>query len=55
MKGKLPSENGWRIPACWRAVVRDEKVSEWRIYTDNKPVYDIMAKYREVDSDAERK
>ncbi len=55
VKGKLLLENGWKIPACWRAVVRNGKVSEWRIYTDNRPVHDIMAKYRKVDSDAERK
>jgi ketosteroid isomerase-like protein len=43
-KGKLPPENKWRIPAAWLAVVRDGLVEEWRVYADNKPVYDIMAK-----------
>ena len=42
--GKLPPENKWRTPAAWLAVVHDGLVKEWRVYADNKPVYDIMAK-----------
>ena len=34
----------WRIPAAWKAVVRDGKVMEWRVFTDNKPVFEILAK-----------
>jgi ketosteroid isomerase-like protein len=34
----------WRIPAAWKAVVRDSKVAEWRVFADNKPVYEILAK-----------
>ena len=36
--------NKWEIPAAWRAIVRDGLVQEWRVYADNKPVYDILAK-----------
>ncbi len=42
--GKLPAENQWRIPAAWRAVVEGGLVKEWRVYADNKPVYDIVAR-----------
>jgi ketosteroid isomerase-like protein len=42
--GKLPPENKWRTPAAWLAVVENGLVKEWRVYADNKPVYDIMAK-----------
>jgi len=42
--GKLPAENKWRIPASWMAIVHDGLVKEWRVYADNKPVYDILAK-----------
>jgi ketosteroid isomerase-like protein len=42
--GKLPAENLWRTPAAWRAVVENGLVKEWRVYADNKPVYDILAK-----------
>lgn len=36
--------NKWEIPTAWRAIVRDGLVQEWRVYADNKPVYDILAK-----------
>ena len=36
----------WRIPAAWKAVVRDDKVAEWRVFADNKPVYEILARRR---------
>jgi len=36
----------WRIPAAWQAVVRDGRVEEWRVFADNKPVYEILAKRR---------
>jgi ketosteroid isomerase-like protein len=26
----------WRVPAAWRAVVRDNQVAEWQVYADNK-------------------
>jgi ketosteroid isomerase-like protein len=42
--GKLPPENKWRTPAAWLAVVEDGLLKEWRVYADNKPVYDILAK-----------
>lgn len=44
VKGKLLAENKWRTPAAWRAVVENGLVQEWRVYADNKPVYDILAK-----------
>jgi ketosteroid isomerase-like protein len=42
--GKLPQENKWRTSAAWLAVVEKGLVKEWRVYADNKPVYDIVAK-----------
>jgi len=42
--GELLPENRWRIPAAWRAVVENGLVREWRVYADNKPVYDILAR-----------
>jgi ketosteroid isomerase-like protein len=42
--GKLPPENKWRTPAAWLAIVENGLVKEWRVYADNKPVYDIMAR-----------
>ena len=44
VKGQLVPENKWQTPAAWRAVVRGGLIQEWRVYADNKPVYDILAK-----------
>jgi ketosteroid isomerase-like protein len=43
-QGKLPPENKWRISAAWLAMVENGLVKEWRVYADNKPVYDILAR-----------
>lgn len=34
----------WSTPAAWMAVIRDGLVGEWRVFADNKPVYEILAK-----------
>jgi ketosteroid isomerase-like protein len=34
----------WRTPAAWQAVIRAGKVVEWRVFADNKPVYEILAR-----------
>jgi ketosteroid isomerase-like protein len=34
----------WRTPAAWKAVVGGGKVTEWRVFADNKPVFEILAK-----------
>jgi uncharacterized protein (TIGR02246 family) len=44
--GKLPPENKWGTSAAWLAVVEKGLVKQWRVYADNKPVYDIMAKLK---------
>jgi ketosteroid isomerase-like protein len=41
--GKLAPENQWRTPAAWLAIVDKGLVKEWRVYADNKPVYDLLA------------
>jgi ketosteroid isomerase-like protein len=42
--GELPAANRWRTPACWLAALDAGKVKRWRVYADNKPVYDILAR-----------
>jgi len=42
VNGKAPAENRWQIPAAWKAVIDNERVAEWRVYTDNEPVWKIM-------------
>jgi SnoaL-like domain len=30
--------------AAWKAVIRNHSVAEWRVFADNKPVYEILKK-----------
>jgi ketosteroid isomerase-like protein len=41
--GKLLKENAWEIPAACKAIVKDGKIDEWRVYADNEPVRTIIA------------
>jgi len=34
----------WRTPAAWKAVIRDGRVAEFRVFADNKPVYEILTR-----------
>ena len=34
----------WHTPAAWKAVIRDGNVIEWRVFADNKPVFDILGR-----------
>jgi len=38
----------WRTPAAWKAVIRDGRVAEFRVFADNKPVYEILAKRQQA-------
>jgi len=44
--GNLPPENQWRASAAWMAVVENGLVRQWRVYADNKPAYDILARFK---------
>ena len=41
--GKLSKENRWQVPAAWRAEVKDNLLTEWRVFTDNEPIRQMMA------------
>ena len=40
-----PSKKCWRIPAAWRAIVRNGQIAEWQVYADNKPVYELLSEH----------
>jgi ketosteroid isomerase-like protein len=42
--GQLAKENFWKMPAAWRAVVKDGKIAVWQVYADNEPIRAIMRK-----------
>lgn len=47
VKGELKAENRWQIPAAWMAVVKSGRLAEWRVYADNKPVYEILQRLKQ--------
>lgn len=47
VNGQLAPENHWKIPAAWRAVVRDGQIAEWQVYADNSPVLRIMEAHQD--------
>jgi len=36
--------NYWRIPAAWKAIIRNNQVLSWQVYADNIIVMEIMNK-----------
>lgn len=34
----------WQTPAAWKALITNGRVAEWRVFADNKPVYEILAR-----------
>jgi len=45
-KGKKSdnSENYWRLPASWKAVVSGNKIKLWQVYADTKIPFDIIGR-----------
>ena len=35
-------ERSWRLPAAWKAVVRDQGVALWQVYADTKIPFEII-------------
>jgi len=34
--------NYWRVPAAWKAIVKDNQIELWQVYADNLLVMDII-------------
>src|SRR5215510_10412696 len=34
----------WKVPSAWSGVIRHGRIWEWRVFADNKPVYEILAR-----------
>ena len=37
-------KNHWKVPATWKAIVKDDKIQQWQVYADNSPVMEIINK-----------
>jgi len=42
--GQIKPENHWSTPTAFRAFIENGKVAEWRVYCDNEPIRQRMAK-----------
>ena len=45
--GNLQPENRWKTPVALRARIEAGKVAEWRVYSDNEPIRQCMARGKE--------
>lgn len=34
--------NYWRIPAAWKAIVRNNKIIYWQVFCDYSPIHEII-------------
>lgn len=41
------AEATWRIPAAWKAVIKNNKISHWQVYADTKVPFDVVSKFSE--------
>ena len=39
-------ENYWRLPASWKAVIKDGNIALWQVYADSKIPFDIINKLK---------
>ena len=40
----LDSNNHWKVPAAWKAIVVDRKIKLWQVYADNSLAIEIVNK-----------
>lgn len=38
------NSNHWRVPAAWKAIIKDGQVKHWQVYADNIIMMDIIIK-----------
>src|SRR5207302_5414390 len=38
----------WRLPAAWKAVVKDGRITFWQVFADTKIPFDIIERNRNV-------
>ena len=47
-KGKLKTENHWKVPAAWRGIVKNDKVSTWQLFCNQEPIIKIYNRINRV-------
>jgi len=43
-KGIDTEKNFWKLPAAWKAEIKDDKIKLWQVYCDTKIPFDIIEK-----------
>lgn len=43
LDGKLKPENEWTTPTALRALIQEQKVTQWRVFCDNEPIRQRIA------------
>jgi ketosteroid isomerase-like protein len=39
------NSNYWKVPAAWKAIVRNNQIIYWQVYCDYSPIYEIINRY----------
>ena len=39
---KSKETESWRLPAAWKAIVKDDRVSRWQVFADTKIPFEII-------------
>ena len=45
-EGEIRSENHWKVPAAWRVEVKNDKVTIWQLFTNQKPMIKIYKRIK---------
>lgn len=45
---RIDEHNHWAIPATWKAVIKNDKIAEWRVYADIEPIRKIRESVEEA-------
>jgi hypothetical protein len=40
----IENTNCWKLPCAWKAIVREDKVELWQVFSDTKVPYEIIEK-----------
>jgi len=46
----ISEENAFVISGAWRAVVERDRIREWQVFADNKPLRDLICAHEQVDA-----
>jgi ketosteroid isomerase-like protein len=42
------TEDNWRLPAAWKAIVKDNRILLWQVFADTKIPFDIIERNRKA-------